>query len=171
MRQRWKNSSQTRWWNYWAVGLFHVTQLHTCQREIPVYSVEACDPFWPSNMCGRGFIFQQDIDPEHAWKRLCTGPVWCPGKSQQCWLVRLSPTITSLEKIGESPKVKRGNGNVTSHWSGVLSKGCFTQMTKSPYFHMFLWWCPAMQALLVVSFFVGDAWDFCFLSYHFFVRK
>lgn len=138
-----KNSSQTGWWNYWAVGLFHVTQLHTCQGEIPLYSAEACDPFWPSNMCGRGFIFQQDIDPEHAWKWLCTGPVWCPGKSQQCWPVWFSP-LQSLcwRKLGKVQRLKEEM--VTSQ---VTDLG-YCQRVASPKWqnlHIFTCFCGGVQ--------------------------
>ncbi len=87
-----KTSSQTWYWKYSAVGCFKwlaQDQLHTCHREIPLCFAKTCYPFWLSNMCGRGFIFQQDIDAEHAWKLLYTRPVWCPRKSRHCWLVLL----------------------------------------------------------------------------------
>lgn len=86
-----KTSSQTQWWKYSTVRPFQVTCTgYSCQREIPLYFGEACYPFWLSNMCGRGFILQQDIDPEHAWTLLYARSVWCPRKSKYYWLMWFS---------------------------------------------------------------------------------
>lgn len=57
-------------------------------------TTEARYLFWLSNMCGRGFIFQQVIDPEHACKLLYIGLFDVQGRASTAGLCSFPSTFT-----------------------------------------------------------------------------
>lgn len=98
--------------NWWRAQ----DELHTDQREVPLYSSEACHPFRLEIVWKRDSFSSGTMALNRRW--LCAGSVWSPGKSKECWHAWLSlhshQTSTSTEHLWEYLKRQKVKATLTS---------------------------------------------------------